>query len=96
MKHFLVELTYLAPIEKIEEVLQEHRNFLQTGYDQNILLMSGPKNPREGGIIIAKEESMEKIQEFFKLDPYNKNNYADYKFVEFNPVKSQSFLKDWI
>ncbi len=96
MKHFLVELTYLASTEEIDKVITVHREFLQTGYDKGILLLSGPKNPREGGIIIAKEESLESIQDFFKNDPYKTNNIAEYKFIEFNPVKFQSFLKDWI
>lgn len=96
MKHFLIDITYLASIDKIEEVLQEHRAFLQIGYDKKILLCSGPKNPRDGGIIIAREESIESIQEFFKNDPYQLNKIADYKFIEFNPVKHQEFLKDWV
>ena len=96
MKHFLVELTYIVEIAKIDEVITEHRAFLQIGYDKNILLMSGPKNPREGGVIIARGESVEALQEFFSNDPYSINKCAEYKFTEFMPVKHQEFLKDWI
>lgn len=96
MKHFLVELTYTVDLSRIDEVLQEHRNFLQEGYDNKMLLCSGPKNPREGGVVIARGESKEEIEEFFKQDPYSKNNYVDYKITEFMPVKYQDFLKDWI
>ena len=96
MKHFIIEITYTSPIKKIEEVLQEHRNFLQIGYEKNMLLCSGPLNTRVGGIIIAKAESSEKIKEFFLSDPYNVNLLADYSIKEFDPVKSQDFMKEWI
>lgn len=96
MKHFIVKISYTSPIEEIEKVLAEHRSFLQQGYDQKFLLCSGPMNPRVGGIIIAKSESIESIKSFFEQDPYNVNKLATYEFFEFNPVKSQDFLADWI
>ena len=59
MKHFLVEITYTADIiDKIEVILPDHRAFLQTGYDRGWLLMSGPLNPRTGGIVIARAPSL--------------------------------------
>lgn len=96
MKHFLIDITYKVDISKIEEVLAEHRSFLQIGYDNNMLLCSGPKNPRDGGLIIAKSESREELENFFNKDPYKINDCADYKFTEFTPVKSQEFMKEWI
>ena len=96
MKHFIVKIKYTAPISEIEKVVAEHREFLQTGYDNEMLLCSGPIEPRTGGIIIARAESLNVLQEFFIHDPYNINQVADYKFIEFNPVKSQEFLIPWL
>ncbi len=96
MKHFLVDIHYTAPIEKIDEILPLHRAFLQTGYDQGYLLCSGPKNPRTGGIVIARAESEDELRNFFKQDPYQQNQAARYAFIEFNPVKFQPFLEKWI
>lgn len=96
MKHFLILITYTAPIEKIDLILQEHRNFLQTGYDKNILLLSGPNTSRTTGIVLARNNSLEDIKKFFASDPYLINNLASYEFIEFNPVKHQGFLKEWI
>ena len=58
--------------------------------------MSGPENPRTGGVVIAKANSLEEIKSFFSNDPYFKNNSAEYEFREFNPVKFQNILADWI
>ena len=53
MKHFLVDIDYLVPVEELAEILPRHRAFLQTGYDKGILLCSGPKEPRTGGLAVA-------------------------------------------
>jgi uncharacterized protein YciI len=96
MKHFIVEIVYKAPIEKINEVRDRHREFLETGYKKGIILMSGPQVPRTGGIIIARAESMEDISGFLSNDPYQKEKVAEYKFIEFTPVHHQDIIKDWI
>ncbi|MDP2038582.1 MAG: YciI family protein [Ignavibacteria bacterium] len=96
MRHFVVEIIYKAPIEKIEELTPTHREFLQTGYNAGMLLVSGPKVPRTGGIVIAKASSLEELTEFFKSDPYALNDAADYRFIEFNPKSHQEILKDWL
>ena len=96
MRHFVVEIIYKAPIEKIEELTPIHSEFLQTGYKSGMLLVSGPKVPRTGGIVIAKASSMEELAEFFKNDPYSLNDVADYSFIEFNAKSHQEILKDWL
>jgi len=54
MKHFIIEVTYTVPMEMIEQTVNEHRAFLQTGFDKGWLLASGPLVPRIGGMIIAR------------------------------------------
>ena len=96
MKHFIININYLVPLTKIDEILIEHRKFLQVGYDNGILLFSGPRNPRTGGIVAARANSLEELKSFFENDPYKINNYAEYEFAEFDPVKRQSILDEWI
>jgi uncharacterized protein YciI len=96
LSHFLIEITYKVPNEKLDEFVALHRGFLQTGYDSGLLLYSGPQEPRVGGIVLARAESKQAIIEFFANDPYQKNGIADYRFVEFKPVKFQGFLQDWV
>ncbi|HLP14646.1 MAG TPA: YciI family protein [Bacteroidota bacterium] len=96
MKHYLVEITYTAPLARIEELLPEHRAYLQLGYDRGLLLCSGPMTPRTGGIVIARAESAEAIAEYFSRDPYALHQAATHRIVEFTPVKHQPFLQSWI
>jgi uncharacterized protein YciI len=96
MKNFLVEITYLVGMDVLEPVVPDHRAFLQGGYDKGMLLMSGPMNPRTGGIVIARSRSVDDLRDFFRRDPYAAKGVASYRFVEFEPVKRQPFLEDWI
>ena len=96
MKHFLVEVSYTAAPEKVAATLAEHRAFLQTGYERGWLLMSGPQVPKTGGMVIARAPSMDDLREFFRNDPYLVRGLANYRFVEFEPVKHQPFMADWI
>jgi uncharacterized protein YciI len=96
MKHFMVEVTYTGTPEQIAATVTEHRAYLQIGFDKGWLLMSGPRSPRTGGIVIARAPSLEALQGFFKTDPYNLKHFATYQFIEFDPVKRQSFMETWI
>ena len=95
-KHFIIEIIYRAPIERIEQTVDKHREFLQAGYDKGVILFSGPQVPKIGGIIVARAESMEKLADFFNDDPYQQEELAHYQFIEFVPVKYQDFMKDWV
>ncbi len=96
MKHFIIEITYTLPLEQINEITPEHRAFLKIGYDRGWLLMSGPQVPRTGGMVIGRAPSLEEMQQFFENDPYNKRGAATYRFVEFDPVRRQEWMVDWI
>jgi uncharacterized protein YciI len=96
MKHFLVEITYQAPLEEIDKVTPEHRAFLQQGYDSGLLLYSGRQVPPASGLILARAESQEALEMFFAGDPYRIAGMGNYRFGEFGPTKFQPFLQDWI
>ena len=95
-KYFLIEVTYQVPEERVNEVVGQHRAFLQEGYDRGWLLMSGPQVPRIGGIIVGRAPSRQDIEQFFSQDPYQVQGIATYRFVEFIPVKRQTFLESWM
>lgn len=96
MKHFIIEITYTAPLPEIEKILAQHRAYLQSGYDRKLLLMSGPQEPRVGGILIARASSRAEIEAFCASDPYQVAKVATYRFIEFNPVKHQPDMAGWI
>ena len=91
MKHFIIDIHYLIPAEQLGETTAEHRTFLQGGYKLGMLLFSGPKVPRNGGIIVARAKSADELVEVFRNDPYQMKGVATCQFIEFNPVFRQEF-----
>lgn len=96
VKHYLIEIDYLVPVETLGDTIRKHRECLQVGYDLGWILLSGPRVPATGGVLIARAHSLIEIQAFFENDPYHLQGLATHKFSEFLPVKHQGFLKDWI
>jgi len=96
MKHFLVFIHYKVPVDQLGDNVRLHREFLQTGYDRGWLLMSGPRNPKTGGVVVARAPALDGLKEFFTKDPYKLLGLADHEFLEFDPVKFQPFLTHWM
>ncbi len=95
MPHYIVEITYRVSLARIEETVAAHRAHLQTGYDQGLLLASGPQVPRSGGILIARAPTREALESFIARDPYRVQDLADYRLIEFQPVKRQDWAGEW-
>lgn len=51
---FIIELSYKKALDVIDKHLEAHRAYLDEGYKNNYFLVSGPKTPRTGGIIIIQ------------------------------------------
>ncbi len=96
MRHYVVNIVYKVPLEQIEAITQIHRDYLQTGYKKGLLLLSGPKIPRDGGILIAKAQSFEEIKEFCNNDPYAIHGAAEHHIIEFSPKSHIEILSDWV
>jgi uncharacterized protein YciI len=93
--HYVVEITYRAPLPRIDEVLAAHRAHLQTGYDGGLLLCSGPQVPRSGGVLLARAPDRAALEAFIARDPFSLQGLAEFRLVEFQPVKHQPFAADW-
>ncbi|WP_415061422.1 YciI family protein [Bdellovibrio sp.] len=83
---FVVTVTYLKPLNEVDEYLASHREFLKLGYEMKLLLASGSQVPRTGGIILARGNDKKKLLDFLENDPFKVNNIASYEVVEFNPA----------
>lgn len=93
---FIVDLKYKVNLDVVDKYVVEHRHWLDTLYAENKLLCSGPKNPRDGGIIIALTKDLAELQAILASDPFQINSVADYEITEFNPNKSHPVIKNLI
>ena len=92
----IVNIKYTAPLSAIDSLVGEHRAWLDIQYANGVLLCSGPKNPKTGGVVIALGSNKAEIEALFNDDPYNVNHVAEYTFTEFNPVKFHPQIKDLV
>jgi len=83
----IIQLSYKVDLQVLDGYLSAHRAFLDTLYQQGILIASGPLVPRTGGIIIAAGDDISALKVIFNQDPYAIAGVADYHFMCFNPVK---------
>ncbi|WP_428524792.1 YciI family protein [Roseibium sp.] len=83
---FVVDLTYIADLSKIDALLEPHRAFLKSGYDRGVFLASGPKEPRTGGVIIARANTRAELEKLIEQDPFKQEGVAEYRITEFNLV----------
>lgn len=90
---FIINLTYIEPLEAVEKYLQEHINFLNHYYVEGLFIASGRKNPRTGGIILLQGKNKEAVQEIITQDPFYKNKIAQYEIIEFEASKYCPELK---
>ena len=88
----IIELTYKKSLDDVNKLLQKHRDFLDKYYGEKLFLASGPKNPRNGGIILSMGDQ-ETINNILKEDPFHQYGIADYRVIEFEPTK---FSDDFI
>ena len=86
MKYFLINLTYVVPLEKVVENTPDHRAYLKTNYDAGILLFSGPRVPRTGGVLFAKAEDASTIEQMIANDPFKIRGISEYEVIEIAPV----------
>lgn len=93
---FVVIITFTKPLEIVDQHVQEHRAYLDECYAKNYLVVSGPQQPRTGGILVSSLSDRNLLNQLIENDPYHKNNIAEYQIIEFLPVKYhhkfQSFL----
>ncbi|MER7461414.1 YciI family protein [Streptomyces sp. NPDC097981] len=89
---FVMELTYTAPIEAVEEQLDAHIAWLDGYYASGVFLASGRKVPRDGGIILAAGVSRAEIEKIAEEDPFTVAGVCTYRIIEFIATKTSSDL----
>ena len=57
-------------------------------------LVSGPRVPRTGGLIVARVKTREEVDELIQADPFYQEKIADYEVVEFQAKSFHPSLAD--
>lgn len=85
---FIFNLTYVKPIEVLEQVLPRHFQYLEQHYQTREFLCSGRKVPRSGGIILCNVPTREAAEALMVQDPFYTEGIAEYELIEFEATKA--------
>jgi uncharacterized protein YciI len=89
---FLILLNYLKPLDEIDRLIPAHRQFLQRHYASGHFLLSGRKDPRTGGVILARTMERSELDAILVQDPFSIDNAADYTIVAIVPTMAAQQL----
>lgn len=84
---FLLLSRYVKPIEEIDRVLPEHRAFLDRYYKTGLFIVSGPQEPRVGGVIVTADAPRSEIDAALAEDPFLREGVSEYEIIEFKVTK---------
>lgn len=90
---FIVELTFKASLDVVGSYAQAHSEFLDQYYDSGNFIVSGPQNPKTGGIIVVNAENKAAVEKIIKEDPFVIHDVVDYQIIEFEANKKQSWFQ---
>ena len=86
---FVIQLNYKKSLHDVEKHIEGHREFLKRNYSEGKFLLSGRKEPRTGGIILAVSDTRAEIENIIRVDPFYTNEIAEYVITEFIPSMAE-------
>ncbi|MCQ4082769.1 YciI family protein [Streptomyces sp. RB6PN25] len=92
---FVLEVTYTAPIERVEAALPDHIAWLEKQYAAGYFLASGRKVPRDGGIMLAVAPDRATIEAVAATDPFVTADVCEYRITEFVPTQTAQGLEQY-
>ena len=89
---FVILVQYIKDIQEVDKYLIAHRDYLDSGYQKDYLMASGPQNPRTGGVLLSQLRDRKILDAFLEHDPFYIHGIASYQVIEFTPVKYHPLL----
>lgn len=91
MLMYIVSLTYKVGLEEVDKVFPEHIAYIEKFHVAGKYIISGRREPRVGGVLIAAHCSREEIEEIVRNDPYNLKGIADFEIIDLIPTRFHNY-----
>ncbi|MHB8063927.1 MAG: YciI family protein [Ruminiclostridium sp.] len=99
MKYYVLDVKFSIPSqlekEAYNKAMQEHRAYMQTGFNEGWILISGPQVNSNGGVVVIKANSLEELQYYFNNDPLKIAGFLNYSAIEYSLYQCQPIVKNW-
>jgi len=76
----------VKPIEEVEEHPAAHRAFIDQLVREGKLVVSGPREPRTGGVMVTTFTTEVEAMKRMVDDPFFENGIAEYEAIRFRPT----------
>lgn len=86
----IIELDYKKSLATVEKHMAAHREFLKQHFDAGTFILSGPKHPCTGEVIVASCDYFTAL-EVIKKDPFYPE-IAKYNVVQFDGTQSANVI----
>lgn len=90
---FIINFNFIKPIEEVNNFTELHREYVSKQYKNGIFILGGPKDPRNGGIVIANSNSEKELCKILDKDPLIIEKIAEYSLTKFTPILSTTNLE---
>jgi uncharacterized protein YciI len=79
----LILIRYVKPIEEVEALTPQHRAFMDELVREGKLIVSGPREPRTGGVLLTTFETEVEAMKRLVDDPFFEHGVAEYEAIRF-------------
>ena len=89
---FIIDIHYTAPLEEVDKHMEGHVAYLKKYMANNTFLVTGKKEPRTGGILIANAASREDVEKIITEDTFYQHKVAEMTITEFTHARHNALL----
>ncbi|WP_420336526.1 YciI family protein [Roseibium sp.] len=90
---FVVTLKFSDNKARAGELMDAHKAWIKSGFDQGLFLMVGSLQPNRGGGIIAHNTSLEDLESFVGKDPFVVEDVVRAEILEITPARLDERLE---
>lgn len=80
---YVIVLKYVKPLSQVDKHMRAHVAYLKAQYRDGVFIASGRRNPRTGGVILARAMSPEALAEILAKDPFFVHGLAEFDIIDF-------------
>lgn len=84
---FVLIARYNRPANEVDNLLDEHKAWIDRHQQAGRILMTARQVPLTGGLILAEGESVDEMRRMIDEDPFARSGFADYEILEFQPAR---------
>ena len=90
---FIVLLKFSDNKEQAGELMDSHKKWVKSGFDDGVFLLAGSLQPNLGGSIVANNISLPDLEDRVNNDPFVTNNVVSAEILEISPAMADKRLE---